>query len=175
MRADGGVAGISHTAERAKLLDFSKPIYDDDIQIVVVKGREFAYAKLEDLKGKVVGGVIGASYGETIDKAIENELFAVERDVGQVGRLRKLLAGRLDAAFIGNGDAGLQQVIDSHEELRTHRDKLVVLAVPLTRDPLHLAFAKGMNKREAIARFDAALEKLRKSGELKKIAADSSK
>lgn len=48
----------------------------------------------------------------------------------------------------------------------------MILPTPLTRDTLHLAFAKSMNKRDALDRFDAALEKLRKSGELKKMMAE---
>jgi polar amino acid transport system substrate-binding protein len=169
LRAEGGVVGVSYNSERAKLFDFSKPIYDDDIQIVTLKDKTFPYNKLDDLKGKVIGGVNGASYGDVVDKAVTAGLFTVERDVGSAGRLRKLLAGRLDAAFIGNGTFGLDEVINSQEELRANRAQFVPLPTPLARDPLHLAFAKGMNKRAALDRFDAALDKLRKSGELKKL------
>ena len=166
VRAEGGVLGVSFNQERAKNFDFSKPIFDDDIQIVTLKSHIFAFGKLEDLKGKVIGGVLGASYGEEVDQAIADGLFTVERDVGQSGRLRKLLAGRLDAAFIGNGNAGFSGVVDSVAELRAHRNEFSVLPKPLARDPLHLAFPKAMNKREALARFDAALEKLKKNGQL---------
>lgn len=169
LRAEGGVVGVSFNSERAKVFDFSKPIYDDDIQIVTLKNKTFAYTKLDDLKGKVIGGISGASYGEVVDKAVAAGLFTVERDVGAAGRLRKLLAGRLDAAFIGNGSFGLDDVINSQDELRSNRGQFVALPTPLTRDPLHLAFAKTMNKRAALDRFDAALEKLRKTGELKKL------
>jgi polar amino acid transport system substrate-binding protein len=167
VRAEGGVLGVSFNQERAKSFDFSKSIFDDDIQIVTLQSRTFAFTKLDDLKGKVIGGVLGASYGEAVDHAIAEGLFTVERDVGQSGRLRKLLAGRLDAAFIGNGNAGFAGVVDSVAELRTRRSEFAILPKPLTRDPLHLAFAKSMNKRAALTRFDAALEKLKKSGELK--------
>lgn len=156
--------------ERAKSFDFSKPIYDDDIHIVTLKTKTFPYAKLEDLKGKTIGGINGASYGDEVDKAIASGLFVVDRDVGQAGRLRKLLAGRLDAAFIGNGLAGFDAAVTSQEELSNNRAQFVVLPVPLARDPLYLAFPKSMNKRDALNRFDAALEKLRQSGELKKLA-----
>ena len=169
-RGEGGVVGVSFNQERAKSFDFSRPLYDDDIQIVTLKGKTFPYAKLEDLKGKTIGGVNGASYGDDVDKAIANGLFVVDRDVGQAGRLRKLLAGRLDAAFIGNGLAGFDGIVSSEEELRKNRAQFVVLPTPLTRDPLHLAFPKSLNKREALNRFDAALEKLKQSGELKKLA-----
>lgn len=173
VHAEGGVVGISHNQERGRIFDFSKPIYDDDIQIVTLKNQTFPYTTLEDLKGKTIGGVIGASYGEAVDKAIAAGLFSVERDVGSAGRLRKLLAGRLDAAFIGNGAAGFANVVSSQEELRSNHAEFAVLPTPLTRDPLYLAFAKSMHKRAALDRFDAALEKLRKSGELKKLASTS--
>lgn len=169
-RGDGGVVGVSFNQERAKSFDFSRPIYDDDIHIVTLKTKTFPYAKLEDLKGKTIGGINGASYGDGVDKAIASGLFEVDRDVGQAGRLRKLLAGRLAAAFIGNGLAGFNSVIASDEELRNNRSQFVVLPTPLTRDPLHLAFPKSMNKREALNRFDAALEKLKQSGELQRLA-----
>lgn len=168
-RGEGGVIGVSFNQERAKLFDFSKPVYDDDIQIVTLKTRTFTYNRLEDLRGKTIGGVLGAAYGDSVDSALANGLFLVERDVGQVGRLRKLLAGRLDAAFIGNGMAGFEGVINSQADLRDNRAQFTVLPIPLTRDPLHLAFAKSMNKREALDRFDAAVDKLRKSGELKRL------
>lgn len=100
---------------------------------------------------------------------LRDSLFTIDRDVGQAGRLRKLLAARLDAAFIGNGNSGFDSVVGSVEELRSNRDQFVILPTPLTRDPLHLAFAKTMNKKAAIERFDDAIEKLRKSGELRKI------
>lgn len=161
-RGDGGLIGVSHTQERAAIFDYSKPMYDDDIRIVVVKGREFAFSELNDLKGKLLGGVRGASYGETVDKAIASGLLKVDRDIGQVSRLRKVLAGRLDAALIGNGQAGLEAVIESHPELQENRDKFVVLDKPLARDPLYLAFPKQLGKSEALARFNEALDKLRK-------------
>lgn len=173
LRGEGGVVGISYNSERARVFDFSKPIYDDDIQIVTLRDKTFPYARLDDLKGKIIGGVIGASYGEVVDKAVANGLFTVERDVGAAGRLRKLLAGRLDAALIGNGSFGLEEVINSQEELRGNRAQFVALPTPLTRDPLHLAFAKSMHKRAALDRFDTALDKLRKSGELKKLTTPS--
>jgi len=168
-RGEGGVVGVSFNQERARSFDFSRPLYDDDIQIVTLKGKTFPYAKLEDLKGKTIGGINGASYGDDVDKAIASGLFIVDRDVGQAGRLRKLLAGRLDAAFIGNGLAGFDSIVSSEDELRKNRAQFVILPIPLTRDPLHLAFPKSMHKREALDRFDAALEKLKQSGELKRL------
>ncbi len=168
-RGQAGLIGVSRTSERAALFDFSRPVYNDDIHLVVLKGKEFPFTQLSDLRGKLVGGVNGASYGDVVDKAINEGLFKMDRDVGQTSRLRKLLIGRLDAALIGNGVAGFEQVLASHPELVVHRDELVLLPVPVTRDPLHLAFAKDMNKSAAIARFDAAIARVqREAGAVKR-------
>ena len=172
---EGGLIGVSYTTERAKLFDFSKSVYNDDIQVVTRIDRRFHFATLVDLKGKLFGGVNGASYGDEVDKAIAEGVFAVERDVGQAGRLRKVLAGRLDGAFVGNGQAGLNAIVASDQELRQHRQSLVSLPTALARDPLHLAFAKSANKRAAISRFDAAIANLQKSGELQRMIDAGSK
>lgn len=159
-RGEGGVVGISYTEERAALFDFSKPLYEDNIQIVTLNDRTFPFAHIEDLQGKTVGGVNGASYGTAVDQAIADGLFTVDRDVGQAGRLRKLLAGRLDAAFIGNGMAGFNSVIDSHQDLRDNRNRFTILPTPLTHDQLYLAFAKSLHKQAVLDRFNVALDKL---------------
>ncbi len=160
LRGQGGLIGVSATSERRERFDFSRPVYRDAIHVVVLNGREFEVRGLEDLRGRLIGGVIGASYGQTVDQAISNGLFRMDRDVGQPNRLRKLLAGRLDAALIGNGELGFEMAIDSQATLRSQRERFVMLPTPLVSDPLHLAFPKQLNQVGAIARFDAAMEKV---------------
>lgn len=156
------VVGVSKTAERLTQFDFSDAIYFDDIQIVVKKGHEFPFTELSDLKGKTVGGVLGASYGDVVDAAIKDGLFKMDQDTGQKGRLHKVLLDRVDAAFIGNGTEGFDMVVRSDPELQARRGELVVLTTPLTRDPLHLAAAKSMGKKALIERFNAGLREVLK-------------
>lgn len=160
----GAVVGVSRTAERLVQFDFSEPLYFDDIQIVVKKGHEFPFNQLSDLKGKTVGGALGASYGETVDAAIKNGLFKVDQDKGQNGRLHKLLSGRVDAAFIGNGTEGFDMAVRDDAELQARREEFVVLATPLARDPLYLATAKSMDKKALLERFNHALHDIQKAG-----------
>jgi polar amino acid transport system substrate-binding protein len=166
---EGGIMGISFNQQRAQIFDYSEALYDDDIQIVVLKGRGFKFDSLESLRGMTIGGVLGASYGDRVDAAIKNGLFVVDRDVSQVGRMRKLLAGRLDAAFVGNGKIGIDYLLGGDATLRARRDDIEVLSPPLERDPLHLAFAKPMGKAALIQRFNAAVAAMRRSGELETI------
>lgn len=159
-RGEGGLIGVSRNLEREAVFDFSRPVYADDIRIVVLKGQEFEFRDLNDLRGKRLGGVTGASYGERVDAAIQRGVVTVERDIGQTGRLRKLLAGRLDAALIGNGERGFAWVLASHPDLAQNRGRFVLLPVPLTQDPLHLAFAKRMGMSGFIERFDGVTARL---------------
>lgn len=160
LRGQGGLIGVSRNQEREKLFDFSRPVYNDDIRVVVLKGKAFPFRDLEDLHGRRIGGVTGASYGERVDVAIRDGVIVVDRDIGQVSRLRKLLAGRLDAAFIGNGERGLEWLLSSHAELQAQRDQFELLPTPLTSDPLHLAFLKSMQEREFLAAFDHITKEL---------------
>lgn len=155
----GGVIGVSRTPERMKLFDFSAPIYDDSINVVVLKGKEFPFKSLADLKGKVIGVQSGASFGGKVDAAIQSGLLTVEVDQGHISRLNKLLHGRIEAAFIGNGQRGLQALLESDRRLAANKDQFVVLPRPLAHDPLYLAFAKSMNKQALLKSFNRWLIK----------------
>jgi ABC-type amino acid transport substrate-binding protein len=172
-RGQGGITGISWNSERAKLFDFSEPIYDDDIQLVVLNDTRMVFTELKDLQGKTLGGLAGASYGDEVDKAIEAGLFRVDRDPSQIARLKKLLLGRVDIAIVGNGLAGFEQLLAADAHLSANRDKFRVLPRPLVRDPLHLAFAKTMHMKPALERFDKALLAFKGSEEYKQWARSS--
>ena len=157
-----GIIGVSWNEERAQQFDYSDPIYRDDINVVVMKGREFAFARPQDLAGKRVGGQIGASYGNEADLALARADVVLERDTDQRARLRKLRAGRIDCALIGNGAEGFRQLISSDPELQARADDFVVLPVPLARDTLFLAFAKSQRMQPFLAQFNASLKNWQK-------------
>lgn len=160
---EGGLLGVSLTTERAEIFDFSMPVFDDDIHVVTLKSRIFNVTQLGDLQGKTLGGVTGASYGDEVDRAIASGLFTVERDIGVTSRMRKLMRGRLDGALVGNGRPGFDAVMNSHPELVAQRATFVWLPTPIARDRLYLAFPKSMNRKSALERFDAALNKVLES------------
>ncbi|MFO1225790.1 substrate-binding periplasmic protein [Roseateles sp.] len=159
-RGKGGLIGVSRNQERDALFDFSRPIYSDDIRVVVLKGKAFPFRDLPDLRGKRIGGVTGASYGERVDAAIRDGNLVIDRDIGAASRLRKLAAGHLDAALIGNGERGLEWLLAHDPRLAEYRDRFEILPTPLTHDPLHLAFLKSMQQRSFLDAFDAATKAL---------------
>ncbi len=156
---DSGIVGFSWNEERAKKYDFTKPLYTDSILVVVKKGKEFKFEKLEDLNGKSIGAQNGASYGNEVDKFLAGGTVKVERDVERANRLLKLLAGRMDVALIGNGIEGFERIVSSNPELLKAKDQLVVLPKTLGEDKLYLAFRKDLKRKKLIEKIDAAILK----------------
>ena len=130
---------------------------------MVVRGNEFPFAKPLDLVGKRVGAKLGASFGQTVDALIESAAIKVEPDNGTTGRLHKLLANRIDVAIVEGAESNIDKIVASDSELIRNRSRLVFLPVPLVHDPLHLAFAKSMHKKDVLERFNEALKKFKKA------------
>lgn len=164
----GGLIGLSMTSDRLKILDYSEVMYYEELLLIVLKGNEFTFSTMDDLQGKRVGGLRAASYGDDFDQA-KDKLFRFEKDASSRQRLLKLLHGRIDVAIIGPGKAALQAALGTDDKLIKSRDRFVILPVPLLRDPNYLGFAKGMQMKSFLARFNEIIREGYESGELQKI------
>ncbi|WP_437882948.1 substrate-binding periplasmic protein [Pseudomonas sp. LRF_L74] len=158
---EGGIIGLSKTEQREALFDYSAPLYDDDILVVVRADRTFAFDSLDDLRGKRIGVQQGASYGAEANAAMAHGTLEVVPDINARSRLLKVLYGRIDAAFIGNGKAGLESLLSADPELAASRGRFVVLERPLVHDTLYLGFAKSMGMREFLDDFNRVMEQIR--------------
>lgn len=165
----GGIIGFSKTSQRIKLFDYSDVMYYDDMLLVVLKGNEFKFNTIDDLKGKKIGIVRGASFGEEFDNSIKTNLFKVVEDDSPVHRLVKLAKGYMDVALIGPGKSGVNAAIQKDPFLKKNKDKFVILPIPFNRDPNYLGLAKQMDKKDFLIKFNKALEKGHKSGTFEKI------
>jgi polar amino acid transport system substrate-binding protein len=164
--AQGGKGGIAHFSmnnERLAVFDFSDPVYVDDIILVAIKGKQFLYAQPGDLKGRRLGVMASASYGQQVDSMMHAGDVTVDLDYGVVSRLRKLLAGRIDVAVVEGTEGNIDDVLAADGELKMNAAKFVILPVPLVHDPLYLAFAKSMNRQDALERFNAGLARFKKT------------
>lgn len=157
----GGLIGVSHTRARAAWLDFSAPLYQDHIHLVVRRDRGFTPQGLDGLAGRLIGIGNGVSYGEELEQALASRRLRVTRDWGIQRRLRIVLAGKVDGVFIGSGQAGYEAALRAEPELWARRGELLWLPEPMLRDRLHLAFPKRLQLTELLARFNAALAALK--------------
>lgn len=174
LQGKGGVIGLSKNAERLKIIDYSVPMYFDEMFIVVVKGKEFPFNSLEDLRGEKISVNLGASFGPKFEYGKKNTFKVVE--VSQQGlRLKGLLEGNVDATLVGPGRAGLDALIDKYPVLEKDRDQFVLLPIPFVRDPNYLGFAKTLNMKDYLVSFNKALKKGWENGSIQRIIDNYSK
>lgn len=164
----GGVYGFSKTTERLKLFDYSDPIFNENILLVTLKGKEFPFESLSDLKGKTIGVTRGARWGDAYAKAMQT-IFTPNFTSNPEVRLRMLLAGRIDAAVVGPGKAGLLHIFETDPFLKANADKFVFLKKPLVADPNHIGFLKTMKKAELIKKINMAIRIMWQDGTIDNI------
>lgn len=169
----GGIVGLSWTQRRDDLFDYSEPVFVDEVVIVVRKGHTFPFKALADLRGKRVGMVRGASYGDAFDKAQDAGLFQVDGDSGAANRLNKLMMGRIDCALFNVGKAGFEEALRINKLFTPLRNDLVVLPVPLRKDPNFLAFPKSMQMKPWLNDFNQIIKKGYGRGDIQKIIAQN--
>lgn len=170
---DGGIVGLSWTRRRDELFDYSDPLFFDEVVVVVRRGNEFPFRTLSDLRGKRVGIVRDASYGEAFERARDTGVFVVDGDNGASNRLHKLMAGRIDCALFNVGKAGFEETLRIHKEFLPFKNSLVVLPVPLRSDPNFLAFPKSMQMKPWLAAFNQVIKRGYARGDIPRIIAQN--
>jgi polar amino acid transport system substrate-binding protein len=162
----GFITHFSKTPERERLFDFSHPLVYDRIVVVVRKGSEFPFAGMPDLAGKTVGVLRGVAYGGGWTAALPS--FTQEEDTDAAARLGKLTRGRLDAAVLSSGAAGLKI---ASEQAGLDPAQFSILPVPILDDPNYLALAKSGDSAAVIAHLDAVIDQMHEDGTIARIMA----
>ena len=165
----GGIAHFSKSAERETQFDYSNAVYGDRIQLVVLSGHVFDFKGLQDLKGKRIGAKYGASFGEKVDAFFASGDATLERDPGTESRLKKLLSDRIDVAVVEGADSHIERLIANDTELMSKKNQFQFLPTPLVDDALYLAFAKSMNRKAALERFNKGFDQFKKTDAYKKL------
>ena len=100
-RVDLGVGGIYYTADRAKTLSLSSPMYQDGMALLSKAGLSGTIA---DLKGKTVGVIQGYLWNTDLQKALGSSGVKVYQSSD--GMINDLRNGRLDVAVLTSAEAG---------------------------------------------------------------------
>ncbi len=169
VNAEGGIIGLSKTEERLKIFDYSDVIYFDEVIIVVMKGSEFNFEDIADLKGKTIGIGRGGSFGDEYEEAKKEGLFNVEQDDGPVIRLKMLLDNRIDCALISPGKYAFYETLRKDKHLMEMKDEFIILSKPFKRDPNYLGFPKKMKMQDFLNEFNNILQQGYENGDIQKL------
>ena len=163
----GIITGFSKTPERESHFWFSGPLYDDRVLLVMTRQNAFAFESFDDLYTKRIGIPRGSYYSGPFDQVRDQLLL--EEDSSHLQRLKRLLAGRIDAAIF-SGDV---YTIDYNaSQLGVDRSKLIIAEKAISYDPNYLGVPKVLQQhdgRTVHQRLSAAIEAMHVDGSIRLI------
>lgn len=156
-------AALWYSEERAANLAYSKPYLQNSIKFIKRKSSSISFTTLDDMAGVRIGVVGGYAYGPEFERA-RNLIKIPQNHVIQ--NLLRLTQGQIDVAL---GDE-LVLLHELNQYLRNSMNQLELLPKPLAVRGLHVAVSKEHPQhKEIIARFDQAIDAMRKDGSLARL------
>lgn len=160
-RGGGGVIGLSRSQEREALFDFSEPIFTEQIVLLVKQGREFPYQSIEDLRDRLVGASIGASYGTAFDQAVAGGSLTIVGFNDVRNGLAMLQREGIDAILLGSSvDVGKLAAASPNLQGALFS----TLPVPFKTDSKYMGIAKSLKMGWFLQRFNQCLAQGHASG-----------
>lgn len=174
---EGLIYGISKTSERLRKFVFSESLYIDKTWLITRCDATFVFNELQDLKGKTIGVVRGASTGEAFDQ-LANVLFKIEDDTGaSQARFNKLYNRRMNALIFYKPDViastleaevNKQYAQNFTQFEKTSAHVFCVLPKPVSAVSVH--FATGIDQDTTyLEMINKALIQAKKNGDLARI------
>ncbi|MGH6763638.1 MAG: ABC transporter substrate-binding protein [Phyllobacterium sp.] len=149
------------TEERAKVVDFSDPVYGYGEGVFVPVSDETAYTKYEDLKGKTVGVQVGTTFVDLFQKSGLFKEVKIYKGIPDI--IADVNAGRIDAGF-GDGPMAAYYLAQG----RFPKVKMVDSYKSSAGGEFGIALRKG---DERMAKINEAIARIKSDGTLKEILA----
>lgn len=154
-RADICISGISPTAERLKVIDFSDPYFYPQTGILSLKGSD--YKTLESLEGKKIGVSMGTTYAK--QAASVKNAKVVELDNTPLV-VQEIVNHRIDAGIFDGSQAG--EFMKQYKDLELH----LLPAEMVKEDSYAVALPKNSPYKDQINKI---LAEMKSNGKMKEI------
>jgi polar amino acid transport system substrate-binding protein len=169
---EGLVWAMTKNQERLRIFHYSEPIFRRYVWIATRSDASFNFSDIADLKGKTVGLVRGASYGDQFDQK-KGSLFKVEEDVAApAARMKKLISKRMDVMLFSHRytTASAVQAYLNAEAKNLHLDlppgvSFSILKKPLLADDMYFAIRADQDNG-IINTINASIARGKRSGEI---------
>ena len=161
---------IASTPEREKIATFLKtaPIHWTSMRFFLKKGTDFPLEKIEDLRGKMVGGIRGQSISKEFDAARKKNVFFLESRKDYKNMILMNNLGRTDC-FVG-----ITQAIQFHLSKMGLSEDITALHNPVLSDsPSYMAISKAAaieDREDVIKDLEQAQESMIKEKLFEKIS-----
>jgi polar amino acid transport system substrate-binding protein len=157
-KVDLGIGDWFRTAERAKVLGLSYPMYVDQMAFYSREG----FSTLPDLEGKKVGAVSGFLYAGQLERALESSVVLYQNPVALA---QDLMTGRIDVAVDSYGTGVYAQSQGAYEGIE------IVIAqpderVPVSVEPAQIALLYHLDNPELGKALDSEIQELQKAGKI---------
>ncbi len=163
--ADGYFAATAiwmHQTDREADFHYSDPVLEEQFVFFHLAERPLEWDSVEDLRGMNLGGGIGYSYGPDFDKALQSELFTLERVASTQQNFLRLLAGYIDA-FPEERSVGYYTL--QHSLPQVDASFFTHHPLPLLNNNSFLLFPRSLDSSsELMARFNKRLQIFRDTG-----------
>ncbi len=168
-KADIGIAGMSKTESREKIVDFTETYYEAS-QVVIVKSNSplMAFNTTETLLSALEGKKIGCQKGTTgqyfIEGAEEMDFAGIKNAVCKqytdgILATKDLNNGNIDAVIIDAAPASLY--------VKQYTDCLVIPSITLTNEEYAIAVAKG--NTDLLNSLNSFIKEIKTNGKLAEI------
>jgi polar amino acid transport system substrate-binding protein len=158
------ILSVRPTPERQQYLLFPREHLSVSENVLFVrKGEDYHVPSVAALAGKMVGVTASYSYGEELDALVRSGAVVTDESHTDEQGLRKLMAVRYDM-FVCDRISGwyLAQSMGI-------ADQISALPLRVSTVKNYLAFSRTAANTARVARFDAAVTALKKSGEWQRI------
>jgi polar amino acid transport system substrate-binding protein len=129
--------------------------------LVVKKGREFPFAKIADLKDKLLGATIGTSYGTAFDEAVADGSMTLVGFNDTRSGLAMLQRERIDVILIGSS-VDIPKLAQDSPDLQGA--VFATLPVPFKTDHKYMGIAKSLKMGWFLQQFNQCLQRGQASG-----------
>lgn len=157
-KVDLGIGDWFRTAERAKVLGLSYPMYVDQMAFYSRDG----LSTLRELEGKKVGAVSGFLYAGQLERALSSSVVLYQNPVALA---QDLETGRIDVAVDSYGTGAYAKAQGAYQgipiEIAKPDDR-----VPVSVEPAQIALLYHLSNPELGKALDAEIQDLQKSGKI---------
>jgi ABC-type amino acid transport substrate-binding protein len=164
---EGLLFGAAETPERARIFNFTRPLYEVNQWLVTTAQRPIDFRSWEDLRGKVISIPSGGQFGPEFE-AQRGKTFTVEENAVTIAsRFKMLDTGRVDAVLVDSNRMPPQLEVRLNC-LFPGTGKWVVTPKPVNAEPAVIAVPKASSFNSYMPALNEAIERMTKAHTVQK-------